>query len=385
MSDRVQEILARSAREFYGNPSSAHADGARARAALETARAQIADFLQVATSQIVFTSGATEANNLVLHGVAEHFSTKAKRSGVHFVTTRAEHPSVLAPIAHLEAQGFLVTQIGVNENGCIDFAEFEAALRPETKLVTLLWANNETGVVQDLPKIAALVRARGILLHVDAVQAAGKFDLKLEQWPWDFLSFSGHKLGAPTGIGCLVIRAGVELLPQLRGGTQERRRRAGTENLLGAIGFGAACERLRQEQEVETRIWYALRESLWQSIHTQICDVRRNGLSHETLSNTLSVTFLGVDGSVLLEALDLEGVSASSGSACSSGSSEPSHVLRAMGRSVEEARATLRFSLGPGVDVKQIAQVGEILPKLVMRIRNSMLCHQVVLPVVSHG
>lgn len=381
----VQELLAKSAREFYGNPSSVHADGARARAALETARAQVADFLRVAAAQIVFTSGATEANNLVLRGVAERFAMGEEKSRAHFVTTRAEHPSLLVPLAQLATQGFSVTQIGVDCNGRIDLGELEVALRAETKLVTLLWANNETGVVQDLPTIAELVKARGILLHVDAVQAAGKFDLKLEHWPWDFLSFSGHKLGAAMGIGCLVMRPGVEIAPQLLGGTQERRRRAGTENLFGAISFGAACERLRRAQEREAAEWHMLREKLWQGIHTQITDVQRNGLLEETLCNTLSVTFIGVDSAVLLEALDLEGVAASAGSACASGSSEPSHVLQAMGRSVEDARATLRFSLGHGVDAQQIDHVTEILPKIVARIRNSLSDFKIDHRTVSHG
>lgn len=369
----VRELLVKNLcmeQEAYGNPSSPHARGARARAALETARDHVAEFLGVAASGIVFTSGATEANNMAIFGAAQAWAAAHPGVAAHFVTTQAEHPSILAPLARLEAQGAQVTRIGVDCDGRIDPTQLEASLHDGTGLVSLLWANNETGVVQDLREIASIVKARGILLHLDAVQAAGKLDLALDRLPWDLISFSGHKLGGPMGIGCLVMRAGVALAPFLVGGTQERRRRAGTENLLGALGFGAACARLREAQKAEQKKWTELRERLWQGIRAKLPDAQRNGRPEQTLCNTLSVTFPGVDGAVLVEALDLEGICVSSGSACASGSSDPSHVLLAMGRSPAAARATLRLSLGPGVDAAQIERVTQVLPQLVMRIRS---------------
>ncbi len=239
-------------------------------------------------------------------------------------------------------------------------------------MVSLLWANNETGVIQDIEAISGVVKERGVLLHVDAVQAVGKLQVDLEALPIDLLSVSGHKIGAPMGIGCLILRDGVAFEAPLLGGTQERMRRAGTENLSGAIGLGVACEEIDRELESRIQKWSGLRDRLWQGIAAAIPEANRNGPSDAVLCNTLSVTFPGVDGAVLIEALDLEGIAVSSGSACASGSSEPSHVLLAMGRSVAEARSTLRLSLGHGVNEAQIDRVLEILPKVVARVREAV-------------
>lgn len=363
-----EEVLAevtRVLRERFGNPSSVHADGAAARAELEHARERVAGLLGARPPEVIFTAGATESNNLALHGVV----AASGRRRPHVVTTAAEHPSVVEPVARLEREGCRVTRVPVDPDGLVDPDTVAGALDDDTVLVSILWVNNETGVIQPLERIAARVKERDVLLHVDATQALGKIRVDWQRLPIDLLSGSGHKFNAPKGIGLLAVREGVELEPWVRGGPQEQRRRGGTPNVPGAVGLGVACELAAQELPERARSYAALRDRLWEGIASKIPRARRNGAPGAVAPNTLNVEFEGVAGEVLLEALDLEGVSVSAGAACASGSVEASHVLSAMGRTLEQARASLRFSVGHGVDATQIDRVLALLPDLVARVR----------------
>ncbi len=362
----VAEAMERVLREVYGNPSSVHAEGARARRELWEARERCAALVGVHPEEVIFTAGATEANNLALFGTAG----LRDRQGRHLVSTRTEHPSVEAPLARLEQLGFRVTRLAVDRRGLLDPAELEAVLGPETALVSILWANNETGVIQPMEILAERVHARGIPLHVDATQALGKIPVDLGRVPADLLSASGHKLGGPKGVGMLVRRRGLPLEPFVRGGGQEGGLRGGTENVPGAVGFGVACELALRELEARQRRYAALRDRLFEGLRAAIADLRWNGGPGPVLPNTLNACFPGASGEFLLQALDLEGVSVSAGAACHSGSVEPSGVLLAMGLTPEEAGASLRLSVGHGVDEAQIDRVVEILPRLVARARE---------------
>jgi len=350
----------------FGNPSSLHFEGQAARAELERARSRVASLLGADPAEIVFTSGATESNNLALQGVMG-----AHRVPGHLVTSRTEHPSVLEPAESLERAGVKVTRLPVDSSGRIDPGAVVCAVDSAPTLVSLLWANNETGVLQPLTEIAQAVKSRGALLHVDATQAIGKIPVRVDTLAVDLLSGSAHKFNGPKGAGFLFVRRGIELESWLRGGPQERRRRGGTENLVGIVGLGVACELAARELPERARHSAALRDRLWQGLRTRVGALRRNGSESQVLPNTLNVCFEGVPGEVLLEALDLEGVSVSAGAACHSGSSVASHVLLAMGLSPEEARASLRFSVGYGVDEEQIDRVLALLPDLVARVREA--------------
>jgi len=359
----VAEAMARALRDEFGNPSSVYAEGASARARVEQARARVAELLRTQPSRIRFTSGATESNNTVLLGLLE--------PGDHVVTTRIEHPSVSAPLAWLEQRGVEVSRVAPGPEGCVDRAEIEAALRPTTKLVSLIWANNETGALQPVEQTASLCAERGVALHVDATQAVGKCRVDLSRTPIDFLAASAHKLGGPKGVGVLVCRRPESGPVLLRGGGQEYGRRGGTENVIGILGFGEACARLIPTLGEQAERHAKLRDRLWQGLRSGIADVHWNGDPQRTLPNTLNVELRGTAGEVLVQALDLEGVAVSAGAACHSGAIEPSAVLRAMGRSPEQARSSLRFSVGEGVDDAQIDRVVALLRQLVPRVREA--------------
>jgi|SRR5208337_1126236 len=363
LREEVVEACTRAFRSF-GNPSSTHFEGAAARAELERARTRVASLLGADPAEIVFTSGATESNNLALHG-----TLAAGRAPGHLITSRAEHPSVLEPAESLERAGVKVTRLAVDASGRLDPSAVAAALESEATVVSVLWANNETGVLQPLSEIAQAVKARGALLHVDATQAVGKIPVRVDALPADLLSGSAHKLNGPKGAGFLFVRRGLELEAWLRGGPQERRRRGGTENVVGIVGLGIAFELAERELPERAGRMAELRDRLWEGLRATLGAVRRNGSPSHVLPNTLNVCFEGAPGEVLLEALDLEGVSVSAGAACHSGSSVASHVLLAMGLSPEQARASLRFSVGHGVDEAQIDHVLGLLPRLVARVR----------------
>lgn len=361
----VCEAMEAVLRDGFGNPSSVAFEGAAARARIEQARDQVASLLSAAPADIRFTSGATEANNTLLMGRL----APAGRATGPVVTTRIEHPSVSAPLESLAARGLRVAWIAPDGSGCVPIADLEAAITPETRLVTVVWANNETGAIQPIEGLASICRARGVWLHVDATQAVGKLEIDLAKWPVDSLACSAHKLGGPKGVGALVARDQAAIPPLLLGGGQERGRRGGTENTIGIVGFGVACAAAASSGAGQAALMRGLRDRLWQGIGEAVPGVRWNGDPDRTLPNTLNVEFASLDGEVLLQALDLEGIAVSAGAACHSGSIEPSKVLLAMGRSSEQARGSLRFSLGQGVDAPQIERTVEILAKLVPRIR----------------
>jgi cysteine desulfurase len=366
LRDEVVEAMRRVLRDVYGNPSSAHAEGAAARAEVERARERVASLLDAEPDEILLTGGATEANNTVILGVL-----RARPEPGHVVTSAIEHPSLEAPLAVLEAEGWRVTRVPVGPDGRVDPDAVVAALRPDTALVSVILANNETGVVQPLAAIAAAARERGIPVHSDATQAVGKLPLELRQNPLDLLSLSAHKFNGPKGSGCLVIRGDRTFQPLLHGGPQERGRRGGTENVAGIAGLGAACALAEAELSERIPRYTALRDRLWEGMREKVPGVRRNGTPEHVLCNTLNVEFEDTPGEVLLQALDLEGVAVSAGAACASGSIEPSHVLTAMGLTPQQARGSLRLSVGHGVDEAQIDRVLAILPDLVARVRDA--------------
>jgi cysteine desulfurase len=361
----VVDAMTAALRERWGNPSSTHAEGAAARAALERAREQVAALVGAAPREVTFTSGATEANNLALRGV---FATARGR---RVVSSTVEHPSVEEPLAALEAEGVRVTRVPVDRAGRLDPEAVAAALSDDTALLTVILANNETGVLQDAAKLAEPAHARGIAVHFDATQAVGKLPVDVSALGADLLSGTAHKLNGPKGAGFLVDRMRQPLPALLRGGPQERRRRGGTENVAGIVGLGVACELARLELDERRRHVSALRDALWRGIEKGVPRVRRNGEPEHVLPNTLSVEFEGANGEVLLQALDLEGVAVSAGAACHSGSIEPSGVLLAMGQTPAQARGTLRFSVGPSNTAAEIERLLAWLPGLVARVREA--------------
>jgi cysteine desulfurase len=338
----------------FGNPSSAHEQGRRARAAVEESRRAVAARIGVRPSEIVFTSGGTESNNLAILGTVGG-------PGAHVVVSPIEHSSVLEPAAELARRGAEVTFLAVDGEGRVRAADVAAAIGPRTALVSVGWANNEIGTVQPVAEIAAVCRARGVRLHVDAVQAFGK--IPLDGAPFDLCSLSAHKIGGPKGVGALAVRPGVSLRPLVFGGKQERGLRAGTENVAAIVGFGAAATLARPDEGVAAR-----RELLWRGLEA-LGGARRHGPRHGCLPNTLNVAFAGARGETLVAALDLEGVAVSVGSACAAGSAEPSHVLQAIGLDRAASGDGIRFSLGAGTTEEEIEHAVAIVKRVVGRIR----------------
>lgn len=351
-------------RERAGNPSSAHHQGLLAAGALEAARTQVAALLGAEAPELVFTSGGTEALNHAWRGLLEAFPGKR-----HVVTTAVEHAAVLALAAWARRQGVAVDVVGVDAEGRVDLAALEAALRPDTAFVSLMAANNETGVLQPVGEAGRLAHAAGALLVVDAVQAAGRVPVHPGVWAADLVALSAHKLHGPKGVGALWVRRGLRLPPFVLGGGQEGGRRGGTENLPGIVGFGVAArlaleglEAMEAVRRLRDRLEAALRLLSGCVIH---------GAGAPRLPNTLSCSFAGVEGEALLLALDAEGVCASTGSACAGGRPGPSHVLTAMGVDPERAKGHLRLSLGRGTTEAECARVAECLPRLVAALRGA--------------
>jgi cysteine desulfurase len=346
-----------------GNPSSAHREGARVRAALEAARAEVAALLGGAPAEIVFTSGATEANNLALRGVCTG-------PGRRLVTTAVEHASVLETARALAGDGVPLTTVPVDADGRVAVADVVAACEDTTALVSVGLANGEVGAVAPVAAIAEGLRGRGMLVHTDAAQAAGRLAVEVRALGVDLLSLSAHKLGGPAGVGALWVRRGVGLQAQLTGGPQERARRAGTENVAAIVGFSVAARLARAEQVRTAAVAGALIDRLWEGLRACVPDLERNGpVTGPRLPNTLNVHFRGCSGESLLILLDLAGIAVSVGSACAAGAAEPSHVLRAMGREAA-ARSALRFSVGPSTTPADIEHVLAVLPGLVRQVRS---------------
>ncbi len=352
----------------FGNPSSIHHYGQQARAAVEEARSQVARLLNCRPNEIVFTSGGTEADNLAVFGAVRAVPARGDRK--HVITTEIEHHAVLHACQALEKEGVEVTYLPVGSDGVVDPDDVRRALRPETVLVTVMYANNEIGAIQPVAEVAALARAHGVLMHTDAVQAVGKIPVDTKALGVDLLSLSGHKIYAPKGVGALYVRRNTRLRPVSYGGHHERDRRAGTENVAGVVALGRAAELARQSQAEESARLAALRDRLERGILERVDEAGVNGDPTRRVPNTSSIRFEYVEGEALVIALDLKGVACATGAACSSGAIEPSHVLTAIGLRPDQARASLRFSLGRQNTEAQVDQVLEIVPAVVARLRE---------------
>jgi cysteine desulfurase len=351
--------------EFWGNPSSAYRFGKEIARHVETARAQVAALIGADPAEIVFTSGGTESSNAAIHSA---LALQPQRR--HLVTTAVEHPATLRCCQQLQRQGCEVTYLPVDADGRLDLGALEQALRPDTALVSVMWANNETGVIFPVEAVAAVCRARGVLFHTDAVQAAGKVSLDARAAGPDYLSLSAHKIYAPKGVGLLYVRQGAPYHPFVVGGHQERDRRGGTENVAGLVGFGRAAELVRGSLATESARVRGLRDRLEEQILARIPQTRRSGAPEPRLPNTSNLAFEPVEAEALLLRLDQAGICASSGSACATGSAEPSHVLRAMGFSLIRARSCLRFSLGRYTTPAEVDFLLERLPGMAAQLRG---------------
>jgi cysteine desulfurase len=363
---RVATAMARAVTETFGNASSVHGFGQQARAAIDRARREVATLIGARQNEIVFTSGGTEANNLAIRGLCE----AASAHGRHVITSAIEHPSVAGVCAQLEKQGWEVTRLPVYENGVVRIEDVTEALRPDTVLITIMLANNEIGTIQPVRDIGAIIRERKYLrLHTDAVQAVGRLPLSVDELGCDLLTISGHKLYAPKGIGALYVRRGVRLHGQNIGGHQERERRAGTENVPGIVAFGEAAKLAREELDERARHDYSLRDKFETEVRKRISDVVMNGDREQRLGHLSNISFRFIEGEGLLINLDLEGVAVSTGSACSSGTLEPSPVIRALGVDDELARGAIRFSFGKDNTEADVDYAVDVLVRAVERLR----------------
>lgn len=352
--------------EKYGNPSSIHRIGQEVRKDIEEAREAIAELLGIKPGELTFTGSGTESDNFAILGAARG----NKEKGNHIITSAIEHSAVLAACKMLEKEGFEVTYLPVKSNGIIDIEEFKKAIRPETILVTIMHANNEIGTLQPIAEIGEITKEKKILFHVDAVQSVGKIKFMPKDWNIDMLSFSGHKFYGPKGVGGLYIRNGIKIDKVIVGGHQERNRRPGTENVPGIIGMAEALKISFAHIEEEAVREKALRDDLEKKLVERIPEVIVNGDKDKRLPGTLSLTIKYVEGESILLNLDLKGVAVSSGSACTSGSLEPSHVVLAVGVPMEHAHGTIRFSLGRFNTQQEVDYVADILPEIVEKIRS---------------
>ena len=366
LDPQVLEAMMPYLREEFGNASSIHQWGRRARAALEDSRAKIATLLGAEKDCVVFTGGGTEADNLAIKGVAWANQEKGK----HIVTSTVEHHAVLHTCEFLAKQGFEITFLPVDGKGRLDPEDLRKAIRPDTILITLMHANNETGILFPLREFGQIAREKKVFFHTDAIQTFCKVPLNVEEDHVDLLSLSAHKIYGPKGVGALYIRKGTKMVAILHGGSQQRKRRPGTENVAGAVGFSRAAELLFADQEKEGDRLAALRDQLQRNLVERIPQVLLNGDPDHRLPGTLNMSFKFVEGESLILSLDMEGIAVSSGSACTSGSLEPSHVLLAMGIPHEVCHGSLRFSLGRGTTKEQIDYVLEVLPRIVARLRT---------------
>jgi len=351
--------------ERFGNASSVHSRGEVAREALETARLEVARLVGAQAEEMVFTATGSEANNLALRG-----AMRAATGRNRLVTTTIEHASVLAPARALEAEGFALTLVPVRANGAVDPEELEAALGPDVALVSVMAVNNETGVIQPLEEIGPLVKECGALFHVDSMQAPGKLAIAVDGWQADLLSVAAHKFHGPLGAAALFVRRRTRLECQIRGGQHERGLRAGTENVAAIVGMGVAARRAREAlASGEPERVAGLGERLLASLLAGVPFTRLNGDLNRRVGSIVNVCFAGVDGEAVLHELDHSGIEVSTGSACSSAESGPSHVLLAMGLDAEDAHASVRFSLGEETTEEEVARIGEVTPPVVERLR----------------
>jgi cysteine desulfurase len=350
---------------MFGNPSSVHSFGVEARSAIERVRAEIASFLGAKPEEIIFTSGGTESNNFALKGVA--YANKGK--GDHIITSSIEHHSILEPCKFLETQGFSVTYLRVDEFGLVDPEAVKAAITDKTILISIMHANNEIGTIQPIAEVGKIAHEKGIYFHTDAVQTVGHLPIKVDEVGVELLSLSAHKLYGPKGVGALYIREGTQMLSFMHGGEQERGRRASTHNVPGIVGLGKAMELAHEKMDEEAKRLTILRDKLIRGILEGIDHTRLNGHPVKRLPNNVNVSVAYIEGEALCLNLDLDGIASSTGSACSSGSLEPSHVLLTIGLPPVLARSSLRFSLGRYTQEEDIDYVLEVLPDVVKKLR----------------
>ena len=352
--------------EFYGNPSSIHRFGQEVKKVVEEAREQVARLMNAHPREIVFTGSGTEANNLAIKGAA----SLLQKNGRHLITSSIEHPAVLKTCQYLEKVGFQVTYLPVDRYGMVDPEEVRKSITPETILITLMHSNNEVGTIQPVQEISQIARAHGILFHTDAIQSIGKIPVDVRSLGVDFLSISAHKIYGPKGVGALFIKEGTLIEPLHHGGHHELNRRAGTENVSGIVGFGKASELALEELLKNPERAKPLRDYFWEKIQQGIDHVHLNGHPTKRLPNTLNVTFEFIEGESLVINLDLFGIATSTGSACTSGALEPSHVLLAMGVPVLQAQGSLRLSIGRDTTQEEVDQTVEVLKETVHRLRS---------------
>ena len=352
--------------DIYGNPSSLHYFGQEAHKAVENARHQVASALNAEDNEIVFTGCGTEADNMALKGIAEKYQSKGK----HIITSSVEHHAILHTCEYLEKHGFEVTYLPVDEYGMVKAEQVRDAIRSDTILVSIMFANNEVGTIMPIKEIGAVCREKGVFFHTDAVQAVGHLAIDVKAMNIDLLSLSAHKLHGPKGVGALYIRKGIVVPSLLHGGAQERRRRAGTENVAGIVGLGKAIEIACSDIEGTAKRMCYLRDKLINGIEASIPEVKLNGHRTERLPGNVNFSIKYIEGESILLMLDINGIAASSGSACTSGSLDPSHVLLAMGMPHETAHGSLRLTLGDDTTEDDIDYVLEVLPEIVVKLRK---------------
>ncbi|MBC7364725.1 MAG: cysteine desulfurase NifS [Candidatus Aminicenantes bacterium] len=365
VSPEVKEAMEPFFTELYGNPSSMHQFGGQVKKHLEQARARVASMLGCESEEIIFTSCGTESDSTAVYSALRAFPDKK-----HIITTSVEHPAIYNLCKYLETQGYRVTYLKVDQEGMIDLEELKNSITPDTAIVSIMWANNETGVIFPVEQAAEICREKGVLFHTDAVQAVGKIPINLSRTKIDMLSLSGHKLHAPKGIGVLYVRKGIKFVPYLMGGHQEKNRRAGTENVPYIIGLGKAAELAVANLEKENTYVAKLRDKLEKGLVERVPNVRVNGARSPRLPNTLSISFEFVEGESILLLLSDYGICASTGSACSSGSLEPSHVLLAMNLPFTFAHGTVRFSLSIYNTEEEVDYVLEVVPQVIKKLRE---------------
>ncbi len=367
LAPSVVDRMAAALREEYGNPSSVHHFGQRAKAAMDESRSAVAGLLAVDPSEIVFTGGGTESDNFAIRGAAEALEATGRR---HLIASAIEHEAVLNTFKALARRGWTTTLLPVDQSGVVRVEALRAALTDGTALVSIMHANNEIGTIQPVEELATLARERGALFHTDAVQSTGKIPVEPRTLGVDLLSISAHKLYGPKGVGALWVRRGLRLVPLMTGGKQERSRRSGTENVAGIVGLGVAAELARTKMTAESTRLSQLRDRLEQGILRHVAGTAVNGGSMPRVPNTTNVSFDRVEAESLLIALDLDGIAVSTGSACSSGTLEPSHVLKAMGFPPHRTQNSIRFSLGAANTEAEIDHVISVLPRIVDKLRS---------------
>lgn len=352
--------------EYYGNASTIYSLGAESKKAMDHARQIIADSLGAKPEEIYFTAGGSESDNWALKATAEAYASKGK----HIITTKIEHHAILHTCEYLEKRGFEITYLNVDRDGLISLDELKAAIRPDTILISVMFANNEIGTIEPIAEIGEIAKEHGVLFHTDAVQAYAQVPINVDEMHIDMLSASGHKLNGPKGIGFLYIRKGVKIRSFVHGGAQERSRRAGTENIPGIVGLGAAVERAMRIMDSKTRKEIELRDYLIGRLENEIPHCWLNGHRTKRLPNNINFSFLFIEGESMLIMLDMKGICASSGSACTSGSLDPSHVLLAIGLKHEEAHGSLRLTLSEDSTKEEMDIVAEEVKKIVQRLRD---------------